>query len=101
MLSLFMDMDIEGQVLRLCRQLLPSINEESHSVLSKDERIVFFFINKNRVLCYASISLIIRYPQFKNDKQLCTKCLYYLVRMGKILRQKLYAAEEYHDKNKL
>ena len=42
LLSLFMDMDIEGQVLRLCRQLLPSINEESHSVLSKDERIVFF-----------------------------------------------------------
>ena len=57
--------------------------------------------NKNRVLCYASISLIIPYPQFKNDKQLCTKCLYYLVRMGKILRQKLYATEEYHDKNKL
>ena len=41
LLSLFMDMYIEGQVLRLCRQLLLGINEASHSVLSKDERISY------------------------------------------------------------
>jgi E3 ubiquitin-protein ligase UBR4 len=35
-----MEMDIEGQVLMLCRQLLPSINVASHSVLSNDEKIV-------------------------------------------------------------
>jgi hypothetical protein len=36
-----MEMDIECQVLMLCRQLLPSINVVSHSVLSNNERTVF------------------------------------------------------------
>ena len=57
LLSLFMDMDIEGQVLRLCRQLLPSINEASHSVLSKDERIV---LGDDKVLSYNSDLLQLR-----------------------------------------
>ena len=57
LLSLFMDMDIEGQVLRLCRQLLPGINEASHSVLSKDERIV---LGDDKVLSYNSDLLQLR-----------------------------------------
>ena len=52
-----MDMDIEGQVLRLCRQLLPGINEASHSVLSKDERIV---LGDDKVLFYNSDLLQLR-----------------------------------------
>lgn len=62
LLSLFMDMDIEGHVLMLCRQLLPSINVVSHSVLSKDERIV---LGDDKVLSYNSDLLQLR-KAYKN-----------------------------------
>ena len=57
-----MEMDIEGQVLMLCRQLLPSINVASHSVLSNDERIV---LGNDKVLSYNSDLLQLR-KAYKN-----------------------------------
>jgi E3 ubiquitin-protein ligase UBR4 len=46
-----MQMDIECQVLMLCRQLLPSINVASHLVLSNDEKLV---LSNDKVLSYNS-----------------------------------------------
>jgi E3 ubiquitin-protein ligase UBR4 len=57
-----MEMDIECQVLMLCRQLLPSINVVSHSVLSNDERIV---LGNDKVLSYNSDLLQLR-KAYKN-----------------------------------
>eukprot|EP01018_Ginkgo_biloba_P024431 Gb_03145 [translate_table: standard] len=49
LLSLLTDTDIEGQVLSLCRSLLPGPNTGSDSVLSKDERII---LGEDKVIAY-------------------------------------------------
>ena len=72
LLSLFMDMDIEGQILMLCKQLLPTINVASHSILSNDDRIV---LGDENVLSYTSDLLQLR-KEYKNgslDMKIKTK----------------------------